>query len=243
MYFDAMCAHPEGLGSAAAGPARRRWPQHLPLLDVVLRRRAAGFMTHAGFERWLADGDLVLDIGCGLGHPLEWLAMRHPTVRAIGIDPIWNPLPQVSARLACRAPGRHRFVAGNGTNLPLPGGCVDLACLAFVLHHASYAAQAVLVSEAARVLRPGGTLVVFEDTPSTPGERRWTERSDRLLNAEWRRETHCYRDRTGWRAFIGARGFALAEERPFAHSFPELWPVPHAVMVFRRDGAATKASA
>lgn len=104
--------------------------------------------------------DLV-DMGTGTGRVLEVLA---PHVRhAIGIDLSREMLAVARANLE-RADLRHCMVRqGDITQLPLPAASADAVTLHQVLHYALD--PAALVAEAARVLRPGGALVVVDFAP------------------------------------------------------------------------------
>ncbi len=57
------------------------------------------------------------------------------------------------------------FQVYDGTTLPHEGGSYDRVLLMYVLHHAKD--DGAILREAARVLRPGGTVVIGEDTVET----------------------------------------------------------------------------
>jgi ArsR family transcriptional regulator len=100
----------------------------------------------------------LLDIGTGTGRLLELLA---PRVRAgLGVDASQAMLALARARLA-RAGLSHCTVRqADMYRLALPDGGFDTAVLQMVLHHAED--PALVLAEAARVLLPGGTLVVVD---------------------------------------------------------------------------------
>lgn len=106
----------------------------------------------------LAPGHRVVDIGCGPGTDLAALAARVGDGRVTGVDADRGMVDRARRRMAgypnvavCR---------GDAHALPLAGGSVDRARFDRVIQHLADPAQAV--AEAARVLRPGGLLVVSE---------------------------------------------------------------------------------
>jgi len=100
----------------------------------------------------------LLDIGTGTGRVLELLA---PRVRqALGVDASKAMLALARARLS--APGfAHCAVRlADMYRLPLADRAFDTVVLQMVLHHAEDPQNAI--HEAARVLNPGGTLLVID---------------------------------------------------------------------------------
>ncbi len=103
----------------------------------------------------------LLDIGTGTGRVLELLG---PRVReGLGVDASPAMLALARARLARAGLGHCAARRADMYRLPLPGGEVDLAVLQMVLHYAEDPAR--VVAEAARVLRPGGRLIVVDLAP------------------------------------------------------------------------------
>jgi ArsR family transcriptional regulator len=102
--------------------------------------------------------DRLLDIGTGTGRVLELLA---PRIRhGIGIDASKAMLALARARLA-RAGLPHCSVRlGDMYRLPLADHGIDTVVLQMVLHYAEQPAS--VIAEAARVLRPGGILLVVD---------------------------------------------------------------------------------
>lgn len=88
----------------------------------------------------------VLDVGCGTGYNLEFLRGRG--WRMVGIDR--QPAGGASARLA-------PVLAADALSLPFASGSFDLVFMLDVLEHVEDGAA---VREVARVLKPGGTLLV-----------------------------------------------------------------------------------
>lgn len=95
----------------------------------------------------------VLDIGCGRGATAGFLSMRRHQVLALDTNPAY------AAEAARKGPGITALL-GRAEALPLGAHCVDAAFCECVLS-LSQRPHAVL-AEAARVLRPGGLLVLSD---------------------------------------------------------------------------------
>jgi ubiquinone/menaquinone biosynthesis C-methylase UbiE len=105
------------------------------------------------------DAD-VLDLGCGIGRVAAALAPRCRGV--IGID--------VSAQMIATARKRYadvpglRFETTNGASIAFPDGSFDLVLAVDVFPYVVQAGEALArwhVANAARLLRPGGALAIF----------------------------------------------------------------------------------
>jgi ubiquinone/menaquinone biosynthesis C-methylase UbiE len=105
------------------------------------------------------DGD-VLDVGCGTGALTHALALAAPDARITGLDGDRAVLARARRRLA-RCP-RVTLLEGRADNLPFPDDSFDRVTCALLLHHLSPATQRAALSEAGRVLRPGGQLHVAD---------------------------------------------------------------------------------
>jgi ArsR family transcriptional regulator len=119
--------------------------------------------VEAVVARLIAEGPAgdLLDIGTGTGRLLEVLAPQ--TARGIGVDLSRDMLSIARANLE-RAGIRHCQVRqADMYALPLDAASVDAAVIHQVLHFADQP-QKVIV-EAARVLRPGGQIVVIDFAP------------------------------------------------------------------------------
>lgn len=98
---------------------------------------------------------LVLDVAGGTGIVTTRLA--RPGRRVIAVD----RSAAMAAIAATRLPGG--VVLGDATRLPLGDGSVDAVTMVWLLHLLDEAASAAVLAAAARVLRPGGTLVTTVD--------------------------------------------------------------------------------
>lgn len=112
----------------------------------------------------LSAGSTVLDAGCGTGRHTAFLASRGHHV--VGID----SSPEMLALAAVKVPTA-RFQRAELERIPLPDDSVDAAVCGLVLSHARDLRPAV--GELARVLRPGGRLVVSNPHPFATGLLDW----------------------------------------------------------------------
>lgn len=158
-------------GAAASASDDRR-------LTVVLAERRAdakGFFGRIGGEWSVLRSELfgerfndeallglldprwsVADLGCGTGEVAERLA---PLVaRVVAVDREASMLAAARTRLA--GASNVEFRQGDLLALPLGDGEVHAAVISLVLHHVAAPAEAV--SEALRVLRPGGRLLIVD---------------------------------------------------------------------------------
>ena len=109
---------------------------------------------------------VVADLGCGTGAMVATLA---PHVgRVIGVDASAEMLAAAGERTA--ALDNIELRAGSLESLPLEDRSVDAALLTLVLHHLPSPAAALV--EAARVLKPGGRLLIVDMAPHDHEEYR-----------------------------------------------------------------------
>jgi len=136
--------------------------------DVVNR-----LLTFRLDQRWrwrairlagIGPGDRVVDLGCGTGDLVEIAAAAG--ARVVGVD--------VSAGMLAAARRRGvlpPLVRANAAALPLAGGVVTAVTSAFALRN--FTSIPAVVHEAARVLTPGGRLVLLEVDEPENALLRW----------------------------------------------------------------------
>lgn len=116
-------------------------------LDYLWRARAVSLVTD-----W--HPRTVLDLATGSGDLALALRKALPVARIVGAD-FCLPMLQVAARK-----GLAPLVVADGTKLPFAGGSFDVITVAFGLRNMESWSGAL--REMARVLRPGGHLLVLD---------------------------------------------------------------------------------
>jgi ubiquinone/menaquinone biosynthesis C-methylase UbiE len=112
----------------------------------------------------------VLDVGCGSGEGTLFLAREFPQARVRGLDISEEMVHLAQAKVGLDPEGRIAFKAGDAADLPYPDDSFDLV---------AQLNMPPFFAELARVLRPGGHVIVAAswgaDTPFyTPDRRlRW----------------------------------------------------------------------
>lgn len=117
-----------------------------------------------------------LDIGTGTGRLLELLAAR--TERGMGIDLSQEMLTVARANLEKAALRNVHVRQADMYNMPVADCSVDLATLHLVLHYSDD--PAAVIEEAARVLKPGGRLVIVDFAPHAVEQLRTEHQHHRL---------------------------------------------------------------
>ncbi|MGH3067271.1 MAG: class I SAM-dependent methyltransferase [Streptosporangiaceae bacterium] len=137
----------------------------------------------------------VLDVGCGTGYLLRCIAARVPgAAELVGVD---AAAQMVRVAQDATADPRARFLAGTAEHLPEPGDWFDLVVTTTSFDH--WADQQAGLRECARVLAPGGRLVLVDQfSPlylptligSRRGKARTRRRATRLLTRAGFRSPH-----------------------------------------------------
>jgi SAM-dependent methyltransferase len=129
----------------------------------VTSREEAAHHAHALILDQLAPDDRrVLDLGCGVGTAALYLARRRPVeVVGVSISPEQVRLAERYAAREGSLRGSVRFVEADFTQLPDELAGFDLAFAIESFVHAD--PTVAFFGEAARALRPGGSLVVIDD--------------------------------------------------------------------------------
>jgi arsenite methyltransferase len=145
----------------------------------------------------LGEGETVLDLGSGAGADILISARRvGPTGRAIGLDMTDEMLETARANAREAGVENAEFVKGYIEELPLPDASVDVVISNCVINLS--ADKGRVLSEAARVLKPGGRLAVSDviadedmDDATRADMAQWTGCiAGALTRAEYQRHLH-----------------------------------------------------
>ncbi|MGE0725014.1 MAG: methyltransferase domain-containing protein, partial [Alphaproteobacteria bacterium] len=103
---------------------------------------------------------VLLDVACGTGRFLAMVKDNWPRLRVVGIDLSAAYLGRARRALA---PWRAAaLVQASGERLPLADASIDVATCVYLLHELPPAVRAAVLAEFARVLKPGGRLVLVD---------------------------------------------------------------------------------
>ena len=104
----------------------------------------------------LPEGAVVVDVGCGTGATLARVLERCPTARCVGVDAMGEMVRRARATLGELA----EVHAADAAALPVEDASADVVLFVNTLHHLD--AKAAML-EAARVVKPGGVVLVATD--------------------------------------------------------------------------------
>ena len=177
-----------------------------------------------------ADIGRMLDIGTGTGRLLELLAPR--VASGLGVDASRAMLALARTRLAKPGLSHCAVRLADMYRLPLGDTGYDLVLLHMVLHHAEDTAS--VLAEAARVLKPGGRLVVVDLAAHDPAATttlalRWPGFSDASMGLLMREAGLEPGDAIAVAGPLETRLWpALRGASPTSAASPAASPAPHA---------------
>jgi ubiquinone/menaquinone biosynthesis C-methylase UbiE len=135
----------------------RLTPLYDPMVALTMRERT--FRTRLVAQVAAGEPATLLEIGCGTGSLAVRLAQALPAASIVGLDPDSGAL----ARARAKDPsGRVDWREGSAVAAPLPDSSFDRVVASLVLHHLTTAEKRAALTEAHRLLRPGGRLHVAD---------------------------------------------------------------------------------
>jgi ArsR family transcriptional regulator len=156
-------ARAEAVQKARAETAQAYFKAHASDWDKIRTLHVAEKDVESAMDEALGEGpfDLLVDLGTGTGRILELFGPR--ASRVLGFDINHAMLAYARMKLERAGLSHAQVRHGDLHNVPLPDGAADAVVLHQVLHFLDDPAAAL--AEAARLLAPGGKLLVVDFAP------------------------------------------------------------------------------
>jgi SAM-dependent methyltransferase len=106
----------------------------------------------------------LLDFGAGIGNSVPYVRKHLANAQLTCLDLSQRSLEVAEKRFANLA----QYVRFDGASIPFPNDHFDIAYAMCVFHHIDHADHVALLRELRRVLKPGGSLFIFEHNPFNP---------------------------------------------------------------------------
>jgi ubiquinone/menaquinone biosynthesis C-methylase UbiE len=168
-----------------------------------------------------ADAVEILDFGAGIGNSVPFVRKHFARAELTCLDLSQRSLEVAEKRFSNQA----RYVRFDGAKIPFPPNHFDIAYAMCVFHHIGHADHGALLQELHRVIKPGGSLFIFEHNPFNP-------LTVRVVNTcPFDENAHLIRGYEMKRRMLGA-GFARATTRYrvfFPHALRALRPMEGAL--------------
>lgn len=243
-YFDQLLAR-----FAAGDPDLERcfgrhvhwgyWPD--PAVDPERARAGFAEAAEALSQRLLQRaairaGERVLDVGCGFGGTVASLNAGWQGLELTGLNLDPRQIARARRLVQPRGDNRISWLVGDACALPCPDASQDVVLAVECIFH--FPSRQRFLDQVARVLRPGGRLVLSDFVPITPLARAW-----RLLRPAAARAVcnptygpvDCSWDRHHYRRQAALRGLQRVDDDDItAHTLPT-YPVVR--QVFTAMGA------
>jgi SAM-dependent methyltransferase len=171
-YTTSFHAYPEGnlswkaaweVESAARSVHAKIWPEVGVNGDTMLRQS-----YHQVLQQHLTiTPDTILDLGCGVGMSSIALQEVYPQAEITGIDlsPYFLSVAQYRAKQQQHS---IKWIHAAGESTGLAAQSFDLVSASLVFHELPTTAAQAIITEARRLLSPGGHLSIMDMNPQSP---------------------------------------------------------------------------
>ena len=106
----------------------------------------------------------LLDFGAGIGNSVPFVRQHFASAQLTCLDLSQRSLEVAEKRFA----GQASYVRFDGASIPFEANHFDIAYAMCVFHHINHADHVALLQELNRVIKPGGSLFIFEHNPFNP---------------------------------------------------------------------------
>ena len=107
-------------------------------------------------ENFRLPDRVVIDVGCGTGDLVRWMAGQSASVTGIDTAEMLAKANRLSPQ------GTEQYLVGGAEELPLEDGHADLITYIASIHHVPEDKMVMAIRECSRALRPGGHAVFIE---------------------------------------------------------------------------------
>jgi ubiquinone/menaquinone biosynthesis C-methylase UbiE len=164
------------------------------------------------------DPSVVVDLGCGTGQLTQRLVRTFPAATTVGVDLSDGMLAKAAGRFVAAGDGADGLVRADAQRLPLAERSVDVVVCTESFHW--YPDQERALGEVARVLRPGGRLLIASIAMLT-------DVGDRLVTGATASSGSTVRARPPrrLREMVAQAGFEVIHQRRIPRLGLIAWPV------------------
>jgi ubiquinone/menaquinone biosynthesis C-methylase UbiE len=119
-------------------------------------------------EHYGKEPETIVDVGCSVGISTRYISDAFQKSKMVGLD-LSPYMLAVAKHRDAGEPGSERrsWVHGKGEDTKMADNSVDIVSLAFVIHECPEYATRALMTEAARILKPGGVFVMTDNNPKS----------------------------------------------------------------------------
>lgn len=161
----------------------------------------------------------MLDVACGTGKTLKFLAASFPKASLHGVDLSPTYLRKAQQILNQAGVVLPQLIQGNAENLPYQEGLFDVVTSVYLFHELPAPVRQTVLADCFRVLKPGGILMVMDSiqVKDRPEWEPMLENFPQMFHEPYYR--HYLHDDIATR--LTQAGFVDIEERP--HCFSKSW--------------------